>query len=315
MSENYSFPDFLTYCTSSNDSMRVEGEIFWQNRIPMPAVLVKRIFFSADSIIPIYLKHLFSAVILALHELSERPDVSLIESYPNPLAVADPASKRLLSEIWSLGQGVDQFKSFESAVSKRSGLGPLELTFDDFEKCLRHKGKRYDRLYYPDSIRQELQRHFPKVADLIKRKNGDFFGNVLADELKIYRAGFGDAFSALFKCFLDFKFDNFPLLDPREASRGQVEDVTVAQKGRLRYVEYAEGNLWDPFLQNQGGIGAQVDRTHPIFDLPDEQRLAVLLLALANEEMSIFNEEAKAAVENFRFRVSVATRRLSEEGS
>ena len=163
-----------------------------------------------------------------------------------------------------------------------------------------------------DSIRLELQKYFPKVTELIKRENGDFFGNVIADELNIYRAGFGDALSALFKCFLDFKFDNFPTLDPREALRGQVEDVTVGTKGRLRYVDYAEGNLWDPCLQNQGGIGAQVDRNHPIFDMPDEQQLTILLLALANEEMSIFNEESKAVVETFRFRVSMAARRLTQ---
>lgn len=312
MRENYSFPDFLVYCASSNESMRVEGEIFWQNRIPMPAVLVKRIFFSADHFLPIYLKHLLSAVILGLYELSEKLESGLIERYPDPIITEGQRNSEFLRGVWEVSQRLQQYKSFELSVSERSGLGPIKLTFSEFEKCLRHKGKRYDRLYYPDSIRRELQEYFPKVTGLIRRKNGDFFGNVIADELNIYRAGFGDALSALFKCFLDFKFDNFPFLDPREASRGQVEAVSAVAEGRLRYVDYAEGYLWDPLLQSRGGIGAQIDRNHPIFDLPDNQQITVLLLALASEEMSIFDEDTKTAIENFRFRVSATSRRLSQ---
>ena len=304
MSDNYSYPDFMNYCTSSNDSMRAEKDVFWYNRIPVPSVLVKKIFFGADLYLRTYMDHLLTGVMLALNDLSNPSTVRFFDFFPDPERARAAKSSGETGEIWSFCQSLDSYKDFEYRATQLLGIGAFELDQLSFEACLGHKGKKYERLYYPESIKELIRGSFPRVSELLKGTNGDFFGNVIADQLNIYRSGFGDAFAGLFNRFLDFKIDVFPSIDPRFANQGQLEEVSLKSLGVVRPVDYANGFLWEPSFQQGGAIGVELDRNHPIFDVSSDRRMTLLLLALSKEEMSIFNEEAKSAVEDFRFRVS-----------
>jgi len=154
-----------------------------------------------------------------------------------------------------------------------------------------------------------LDKSASKVRSFLRGSNGDFFGNVIADELNIYKSGFSDAFSGIFNKYLDYKLNHFPSIDPRLASQGQTSVEKIPKIGTITPVDYCNGNYWEPMLLQGGGIGAETDLNHPFDLISDKKKVAILLLALSNEEMLIFNNEKKQTIEEYRFRVS---KRLKE---
>jgi hypothetical protein len=304
MTERYSFPDFIKFCTSSGGKIRVEEQVFWYNKIPLPAVLVKKIFFDSENFLTNYANHLLSGVVLALNQLGNHNSEIDFDFFPDENKLSQVEVRDSLAKAWQYCQTLDSYKSFEQNLSSLCGMDPIELQFENFLQCLGHQGKKYERLYYPVSVKQAINSNFSRVTTLLKSANGDFFGNVIADELTIYRSGFGDAFSGVFNRYLDFKFDRFPSVDPREGTAGQTEMISVRAAGVVKPVDYAGGYLWDPFLQQGGGIGIQLNKNHPILDLPADQQFGLLLLALAKEEMSLFDPALKDSLEEYRFRVS-----------
>lgn len=305
MAEQYSFPDFINFCANHDEAYRLDGEVFWYNRIPVPSVLIKKLFFSAHQTLKCYNSHLLSGITLSLHDLTY-PQDKIFYLFPDPNAVAE--NEAYLRKAWENSQDLARFKEFESKLVSCSGVDTQHLSYADFVSCLGHKGKKYERLYYPETVRQLIHNSFPKVSEMLRRNNGDMFGNVIADSENIYRAGFGDAFAGIFNRYLDFKFDVFPNLAPQLADKGQVEIVSVRETGAIVPVDYAEGNLWEPDLEQGGKIGVQIDRNHPFNFLEPELKSQLLLLALANEEMLVFSESKKATIEVFRFKVSQTLR-------
>jgi hypothetical protein len=137
------------------------------------------------------------------------------------------------------------------------------------------------------------------------------FGNVVVDSLNIYRSGFSDAFAGVFNRLLDFKFESFPFVNPNSAAQGQTEIVSVRDVGAIKPVEYAGGNWWQPSLEQGGAIGVEIDKNHPLNLIEEKSQLHLLLLALSKEEMLIFDENQKAVIEEFRFRVSQSLKILA----
>ena len=66
-----------------------------------------------------------------------------------------------------------------------------------------------EKLAVAQKIKDYVSETAPKLNSNIGISNGDMFGNVIADELKIYRSGFSDAFAGIFKEYLEFKFERF----------------------------------------------------------------------------------------------------------
>ena len=302
MIERYSFTDFVTYCSQGNASFRPDGEIYWCQTKPIPSILVKRLFFSADLFLIDYVHHLLTATALALHDLKSPAD-KLFEFFPDPSSRIKHLSK--LENIWRECQSFSKFKKFEHDVSELSGLGAFELSLQNFIECLSHKGRKYDRLYYPDVVKNLIDQSFPKVSELLNRSNGDMFGNIVVDKLNVYRSGFSDAFAGLFNDYLKFKFDFFPLINPKNASQGQTEVITIPSIGTITPVEYTNGNLWEPTMQQGGAIGVELAKNHPASMLDPQLKFNLLLLALSKEEMKIFDPDLKIKLEQFRYRVSM----------
>ncbi len=305
MIERYSFTDFVAYCSEGDSSFRPDGEIYWCQTKPIPSILVKRLFFTAELFLIDYVHHLLSATALALHDL-QSPNEKLFEFFPNPNSRIKYQSE--LENIWRGCQSIPKFKTFEHDISALSGLGAFELSLQDFLECLNHKGKKYDRLYYPDVVKSHIDQHFPKVSELLSRSNGDMFGNIVVDKLNVYRSGFSDAFSGLFNDYLKFKFEFFPLANPKNASQGQTEVITIPSIGTITPVEYTNGNFWEPTMQQGGAIGVELAKNHPASMLDPKLQFNLLLLALSKEEMKIFDPDLKIKLEQFRYRVSVNLR-------
>lgn len=299
---SYSYPDFISFCEKDSSSIRIDGDIIWYNQIPVPSILVKKMFFASDAFLQLYLNHVLSGLALAISELSNEVDKGYFEQFPNPVK-ADQES-HLIEKIWRNLQTIQLFKSIEKRLSSFLCHSEYELSYQDFYKCLSHKGKKYERLFIPNLVKDVLEKSAPKSRRFLKGKNGDFFGNVIADELNIYKAGFSDAFSGIFNRYLDYKLDNYLEIDPMLASQGQTAIETITRIGSITPVDYCNGNYWEPMLAQGGGIGAEADFNHPFHALSDDKKSAVLLLALSKEEMLIFNDDKKQTIEEFRFRVS-----------
>ncbi|GAK24717.1 hypothetical protein JCM19052_5391 [Vibrio sp. JCM 19052] len=72
MSYQYDLSDFKRYLNDKNPKYRVDGLIFWQNRIPLPIDLFNKIFNESDHIVTDYVYQLAaSAVAFSHRELFE----------------------------------------------------------------------------------------------------------------------------------------------------------------------------------------------------------------------------------------------------
>lgn len=306
---SYSYPDFINFCEKESSSIRIERDIIWYNQIPVPSILVKKMFFDSDAFIQLYLNHVLSCLLLAISELSNEVDKGYFEQFPSP-DIANQES-HILEKIWLNLQPLQLYKDIEKQLTSSLCNYEYELSYQDFYQCLSHKGKKYERLFIPNLVKDLLEKSAPKVRKFLKGKNGDFFGNVIADELNIYKAGFSDAFSGIFNRYLDYKLDYYLKIDPRLASHGQTSIETIIKIGSITPVDYCNGNYWEPMLSQGGGIGAETDFNHPFHSLSNDKKSAVLLLALSKEEMLIFSDDKKQTIEEFRFRVSQRLREYS----
>ena len=63
MSYQYDLADFKRFLHAKNPKYRVDGLIFWQNRIPLPIDLFNRIFDEADAIIVEYINQVTASAL------------------------------------------------------------------------------------------------------------------------------------------------------------------------------------------------------------------------------------------------------------
>ena len=64
MSYQYDLADFKRYLHDRNRAYRVDGLIFWQNRIPLPIDLFNRIFDESDQIVTDYIYQLAASTLV-----------------------------------------------------------------------------------------------------------------------------------------------------------------------------------------------------------------------------------------------------------
>ena len=202
-------------------------------------------------------------------------------------------------------------KCFIKITTKYAGSNYGEFNREKFLLALSHNGKKYNRLYYPDTIKHLIQKSFNQILKKLRINQGDLMGNVIADNLKVYRQGYSDAFQILFKKFLDFKFDNFREIDHAETLHGHISSLEIEEFGKIEYTEKIQGNLWQPKMINGGLINAEVDRNHPINDL-EKKQFEHLILALSDAEQKTIELNDKKAIEEFRYRVSATLRKIIE---
>ena len=308
---NYSYPDFVRYCEIANSSIAADSDILWYNNIPVPNGLMKDVFSSSSYYFRIYAEHLYSGVILSLAVLRKQLSEQDFNSLPNPDMIM--ADKARFSDIWRQAQELDFFKAFEAEFSNGLLKYPYEIDLDCFLQTISHKGKKYERLYLPEFAVETISISMPKIRQFLKNKNGDFFGNIIAENLKIYKAGFSDAFSGFFNRLLDFKLHNNFHVDPRIAINGLVATASNTKVGAIIPEKPRAGNFWEPTLTQGGSISVKVDSNSPFFELSENEQVKTLLLALSNEEMMIFNDKTKDLLEDFRQRVSMTIKHISYE--
>ena len=295
MSYQYDLADFKRYLNDRNTAYRVEGLIFWQNRIPLPIDLFNRIFDESEQIVTDYIYQLAASTLAFTNgaDFETKLGQSVSDLPTNKLE-----RKYAMLSGWVMGQMKNNRSIVRMAYEVAEMLGVSEFEFSDNRvvTSLLHQGKKYDRLFMPNPVR-ELVIRFPR-CDAIGQDNTDMFGNVIADRYNIYRSGFSDALAIIFNALLDFR----QLISGGGSQLQRVSVMTSTQTDLdVRFAVTTDGSLWEPGYEDEHYV--TINNKHPLIrQLRQGQApaLAELLFFLAQFENSQFSDQNKRFMENMR---------------
>ncbi|EJO9869042.1 hypothetical protein NU768_002984 [Vibrio vulnificus] len=299
MNYQYDLADFKRYLNDKNPKYRVDGLIFWQNRIPLPIDLFNRIFNESDQIVSDYVYQVAASAIT----------FSYRDSFEETLGVkvSDLPKGDLKKQIVGLKEWLNEKLPENSPVVRMAyevadtlGLDSFAFSTDKVAEALQHQGKKYARLFMP----VEVKEHLSLIADCegVGTDNTDMFGNIIADRYNIYRSGFSDALAIIFNALLEFRIlcsGRGEHLQRLRVIAPLVEDIDI-RLGKTR-----DGSLWEPGYEDDHYI--TLNSEHPLVrDLSENQSkpLAELLFYMGEFENGQFSDESKKLVENLRQTVS-----------
>lgn len=299
MTYQYDLADFKSYLHNKNPKYRVDGLIFWQNRIPIPIDLFNRIFNESDQIVFEYVYQIAASAVTFTHRASFERAMAV--------EVTDLPKSELTKQALTLKDWLNENLPDNSPVVLMSyeiadilGLDNFVFSVDKVAEALQHQGKKYARIFMPSVVR-DLFDLIPD-CDGVGADNTDMFGNIIADRYNIYRSGFSDALAIIFNALLEFRIfcsGRGEHLQYLRVISPLVEDVDV------RLGKTSDGSLWEPGYEDDHYI--TLNSEHPLVrNLSEEQSkpLAELLFYMGEFENGQFSDESKKLVENMRQAVS-----------
>lgn len=299
MSYNYDLADFKHYLNEKNSKYRVDGLIFWQNRIPLPIDLFNRIFDESDLIVTDYVYQIVASSLA----FSKR------ESFENTLSIkvtdlpkGDLKKSSVILDTWLVENLPDNSKVILLAyeVADILGLDGFRFSVGKVAEALQHQGKKYARIFMPPAIRKVFDQ-IPNCEG-VGADNTDMFGNVIADRYDIYRSGFSDALAIIFNALLDFRL----LCSGRGRHLKEIRVIApLVEDVDIRMGRTSDGALWEPGYEDDHFI--TLNGEHPIMRKVSEEQskpLAEFLFFLGEFENNQFSDESKKFVENMRQTVS-----------
>ncbi|WP_372741990.1 hypothetical protein [Neptunomonas sp.] len=303
MSYQYDLPDFKRYLNDLNKKNRVDGLIFWQNRIPLPIDLFNRMFRESDHFISLYFDHLLAAV-LVLEGSAEKLASFGLTFADLPSSDVNKQLGQMTSFIHSSLQQDRRLQNVASELTVLMGVSDYQPKAARLIEALTHKGKKYPRLYCPPIVRETVSATFPSVFKDIGADNTDMIGNVIADHYDMYRAGFGDALANIFNKLLDFRLVCNGVSSGLQILTSIVceSDMTVIEE-RTR-----DGSLWEPELLEEHAV--RLNPEHPFFTVlgsgsPSSLKAVTeLLYSLSKFESHQFSTPQKKLIENMRQEIS-----------
>ena len=299
MNYQYDLSDFKRYLNDKNPKYRVDGLIFWQNRIPLPIDLFNLIFNESDQIVTDYVYQVVaSAVTFSNSELFE----SAFSISVNDLPKGD-LKKRHLDLLDWLGEqlsGRSIIIGMSYEISDILGLDGFTFSIDKVADALQHQGKKYARIFMPEAVKAQ----YVLIPDCegVGVDNTDMFGNIIADRYNIYRSGFSDALSIIFNALLEFRI----LCSGRGEylSKYRVIAPLIANID-VRLGKTSDGSLWEPGYEDDHYI--TLNNEHPLIRYLSEEQsqpLAECLFFIGEFENSQFSDTNKKLIENLRQEIS-----------
>lgn len=299
MSYVYDLSDFKRFLHDRNNSYRVDGLIFWQNRIPLPIDLFNRIFEESDQIVTDFVYQVAaSAAVFSEKESFERSFGVEVTNLP---------SDRLRQEIPSLTAWVARHLPANCRIVRMTyeiaellKLSEFKYSGDRVAEALIHQGKKYARLFIPVPLRELV--NGIQGCENIGQDNTDMFGNIIADRYDIYRSGFSDALAIIFNALLEFRL----------LFSGQGETLpkfrvtmTVPADIDVRFGKTPDGSLWEPGYGDDHFI--IINTEHPVMKKHAQSQdgaLEEFLFFLGQYENSQFSDPNKKLIENMRQTIS-----------
>lgn len=299
MSYQYDLSDFKRYLNNKNAKYRVDGLIFWQNRIPLPIDLFNRIFNESDQIVVDYVYQVVASAVV-FSERSSFEDTFSIEV--GELPKGDLKKQAFVLEDW-----LQKRLSTNSSITRMAyevadilGLDSFEFSSNKVAEALQHQGKKYARIFMPSEVKKEFDA-IPG-CEAVGQDNTDMFGNIIADRYNIYRSGFSDALVIIFNALLDFRI----LCSGRGLHLQKIRVIApLIDDIDVRVGKTSDGSLWEPGYEDDHYI--ILNSEHPLVrHLSEEESkpLAEFLFFLGEFENGQFSETNKKLIENLRQTVS-----------
>jgi hypothetical protein len=299
MSYQYDLSDFKRYLNHKSVKYRVDGLIFWQNRIPLPIDLFNRIFNESDVIVMDYVYQVAASAIVFSDSSSFEETFSI--------KVTDLPNGQLNRQVFVLEEWLQERLTLNTAVTRMSyeiadilGLDDFEFSVNKVVAALQHQGKKYARIFMPPEVRKEFD-VIPRCED-IGQDNTDMFGNVIADRYDIYRSGFSDALAIIFNVLLEFRI----LCSGRGEHLQKIRIIApLTDDIDVRIGKTADGSLWEPGYEDDHFI--ILNSEHPLVRHLSEDEtkpLAEFLFFLGQFESGQFSDVNKKLIENLRQTVS-----------
>lgn len=312
--------EFKKYLLDQLADTRQEELIFWKNTIPMPVDLIYNIFDKRGTLFRIYLDHVGAAYLYAWSERQEGKDWEA--SFVLQPTADNNAQKAKLLERFT--------KYFHEAHTGELLVGLSELFLlenyhtgpEALVAAICHEGRKYKRLYIPAPVRQKLQEIFPDLLNYMSRSNWDMFSNVIADELKVYRMGFADAFNSIFIKLIEFVLRYSGTTQKKYVSATgfdlRQKKIDTQNYNEVIYGNVSDGSIWEPAYVT-GKTYAVMNKLHPYCDelqkngTETERMLSELLNVMAEKENEILRDRDKKVIEVFRQDVSRELRIRAEK--
>jgi hypothetical protein len=258
--------DFKKFLLDELSDARQEELIFWKNGIPLPVDLVYSIFERRGKLFKSYLDHI-SAVYLYSFILKKQGENwgTRIEKLPSSEISIDKSDIVANFTFYMESSGVyEMAKELAEALMLHDYLPEPVRLFDS----LCHEGRKYKRLYIPKSFKDIITAYSDSLLTVIGVSNGDMFGNVVADELGIYRSGFSDAFAVIFNKLVDFILNNYNgQASSTVHSRVKLTQLNseVGETNELEYDVIRDGSIWEP-RYNNAKVSFVLNSNHPYCD-------------------------------------------------
>lgn len=300
-------PGFKKYLLSKEGRFKADGLSIWFNMIPIPLDLFDNFFDSWRDYFALYLDHLIVSIVLAnnINSLNSR-EISFKDLPTDGLSLK---SRDDVKEIITHSLKSDsRYQLMAQEISTILGVDGYILESSALINALSHKGKKYDRLFIPRFVRTLISRDYPLVLNEVATRNGDMFGNIIADGIGLYRAGFGDALSALFNKLLDYKIDNCSgVLRKQHSVRLTFGSGTDSRIGeRVLHTRTSDGCLWQPFFD--GDLKIKLNPSHPFYTVitnsGDAGALLQLLLKMSEIESNSSTNRELELHEDYRLNLS-----------
>jgi len=295
----FDLPDFKIFLHEKNPKYRVDGLIFWQNRIPIPIDLFNRIFEDSSILLSEYIRQLTCAVIV----FGEQESFEENFNFPVKELPSSKLKKSLLEiEEWFEVQISDKSKYKNLPVLISEILQVEVLTFDSssMSKSLCHQGKKYCRLSFPKEL-YKLTEGFPSL-NKVGTDNTDMIGNIIADRYDIYRSGFSDALAIIFNSLLEFRI----FCSGTSENLGRIKlEVERNSNSNIKIQRTKDGSLWDASYEDDHCL--ILNNEHPFFKKLNQnnlQKVSEILYLLAEFENNQFSDSQRKLIEHMRQEVS-----------
>lgn len=315
--DKYDFKKFLL--DSDEQRFRNDEYIFWVGRIPLPDELVFKIFDDRSVFLKLYLDHLFSILILMSLE-KNNSKISAIDTFPNADEGIVISNLQITNDI---KKNMILYGKLRDRLCSLLLIESYELTSENILEALKHKGKKYNRFYIHSALCEEIKNIFEWFRYSDFKAQSDMFGNVVADQYRIYRSGFSDALSGIFNKLIDFIVsgslvnEGLPVQLIDNSISIKFIPVESRDKAFHQCQQIYDGSAWEPiFINNQ--IGFNIDTAHPfgkrVVDSDDEVTLQILKF-LSTKEFEATSDKDKKVYEILRKDLSRAMKHIFQTPS
>lgn len=298
---------FKAFILEESGRFRIDGLSIWYNSIPIPVDLFEIFFDSWRDNFKIYLDHLMVALMLE-QLLQEHEELELsVQDFPNAEAIKSKrqALFKVLSECKSTRS---EFASLAQELAAILSVENYQFDINDLLDAASIEGKKYKRMFLPKEFRKLIKIRIAGSLDSVATSNGDMFGNIIADRLKLYRSGFSDALAGLFNKLLEYKIDKCSgFIAVTGSSILRFGDEGSSNKLiQVIKEKTVDGSLWEPLFD--GEIKIRLNPSHPHYEVitkcSNPEAVIKILGVMARLEMNCSNGNELKIIENVRARIS-----------